>query len=255
MKRVRSAGGGAPPAAAAALQPLSPEVFSHVFQRIHMALDNNERPALYSLMRAHIDVAFNGPQRANVARCVAAGLALSDGAPGVCGAAPSAAHAAAAARQLERLDACLPDYGRAPRDAVDANYAERHYGSSDEDGDDADADEDTKTANGVRKYVTPLCALSFHAQPHPWRFVPSYEGGALAALNPGAARLELRLLRARLPPVHEPVRSGGPSQQLASALLHEQLPAFELVRQLRVDVALDAISGVHRRAASALRRE
>jgi hypothetical protein len=48
-----------------------------------------------------------------VARCVAAGLALSDGAPGVRGAAPSAAHAAAAARQLERLDACLPDDGRA----------------------------------------------------------------------------------------------------------------------------------------------
>jgi hypothetical protein len=253
MKRVRSDGGGAPAAAAGAAQPLqprSPEAFGSVFESIHMALDCGERPDMYSLMRAHLDVSFNGPQRATMVRCVAAGLALDDGAAGLLrGAAPAAAHAAAASRQLARLEACLPDDGRGARDEVNANYAERHYGSSDEEEEEeeegAARDEDAITAKGLRKYVTPLCALSFHAQPQPWRFVPSYEGGALAALNPGAGRLELRLLRARLPPVPEPVRRGGPSRQLAAALLHEQLPAFELARQLRIDLALDAIAGVH----------
>ena len=73
----------------------------------------------------------------------------------------------------------------------------------------------------------------------------------VAQVHPQQKRLELRLLRVRMPVTPEDARlaRAGASRRLGRLFLQTLMPAFEVGRQLRIDIALADITAAHLAAA------
>jgi hypothetical protein len=156
------------------------------------------------------------------------------------------------------FDACEDDpFSGADSDA-DSVGAHDNFHPSESDAAAADADapkeEDDGGVDGcggfgttLRRCATPLALASFGWRLGGWRFTPSFEGELLACVNARRGRLELRLLRTRaaLTPHQAAVLDKAPTPASAALAAEVLLPAFEVSRQLRVDVALASVSAVH----------
>jgi hypothetical protein len=148
-------------------------------------------------------------------------------------------------------DVCDDGGATSDADSVDENFQPSAKDAAAADADAANRDDDDGGVDGcggfgivLRHCATPLTLVCFTAG---WRYTPSYEGELLACVNVRRGRLELRLLRTRaaLTAHQTAVLDKAPSPDAAKLATEVLLPAFELSRQLRVDIALSAVSAVH----------